>query len=184
MDVIQRLEPVIIEIERERECVVVVAHQAILRALYGYFMKIPLSVRVVGGGLPSYRGTPSGLRNGWRCFADSLNPHVGSGLGFRVEGRGRRAPGHPARALRLLHEDPPKRACLGQRPPFLSGHPQWAAQPNLRCAGWKECNAHVLQPSGADWNEETGCPPAGDPAADAEKPGAHAGRAHGLGLGV
>lgn len=45
MDVIQRLEPVIIEIERERECVVVVAHQAILRALYGYFMKIPLSVR-------------------------------------------------------------------------------------------------------------------------------------------
>jgi broad specificity phosphatase PhoE len=45
MDVIQRLEPVIIEIERERECVVVVAHQAVLRALYGYFMKIPLAVR-------------------------------------------------------------------------------------------------------------------------------------------
>lgn len=44
MDVIQRLEPVIIEIERERECVCVVAHQAILRALYGYFMKIPLAV--------------------------------------------------------------------------------------------------------------------------------------------
>lgn len=44
MDVIQRLEPVIIEIERERECVVVVAHQAVLRALYGYFMKIPLAV--------------------------------------------------------------------------------------------------------------------------------------------
>ena len=51
MDVIQRLEPVIIEIERERECVVVVAHQAILRALYGYFMKIPLSVRFVTGAL-------------------------------------------------------------------------------------------------------------------------------------
>jgi 6-phosphofructo-2-kinase/fructose-2,6-biphosphatase len=45
MDVIQRLEPVIIEIERERECVVVVAHQAVLRALYGYFMKVPLAVR-------------------------------------------------------------------------------------------------------------------------------------------
>ena len=45
MDVIQRLEPVIIEIERERECVVVVAHQAVLRALYGYFTKIPLAVR-------------------------------------------------------------------------------------------------------------------------------------------
>ncbi len=29
MDVIQRIEPVIIELERERECVVVVAHQAV-----------------------------------------------------------------------------------------------------------------------------------------------------------
>ncbi len=47
LDVIQRLEPVIIEIERERECVCVVAHQAILRALYGYFTKCPLKVRVV-----------------------------------------------------------------------------------------------------------------------------------------
>ena len=47
LDVIQRLEPVIIEIERERECVCVVAHQAILRALYGYFMKVgpPLAIR-------------------------------------------------------------------------------------------------------------------------------------------
>lgn len=45
LDVIQRLEPVIIEIERERECVCVVAHQAILRALYGYFTKCPLKVR-------------------------------------------------------------------------------------------------------------------------------------------
>ncbi|KAK9833381.1 hypothetical protein WJX81_000334 [Elliptochloris bilobata] len=42
MDVIQRLEPVVIEIERERECVCVVAHQAILRAIYGYFTKTPL----------------------------------------------------------------------------------------------------------------------------------------------
>lgn len=33
LDVIQRLEPVIIEIEREKECVCVVAHQAVLRAL-------------------------------------------------------------------------------------------------------------------------------------------------------
>ena len=31
MDVIQRVEPVIIELERERETVVVVAHQAVLR---------------------------------------------------------------------------------------------------------------------------------------------------------
>ncbi len=47
LDVIQRLEPVIIEIERERECVCVVAHQAILRALYGYFFRVPLAVRLI-----------------------------------------------------------------------------------------------------------------------------------------
>ena len=35
-DVIARLEPVIIEIERQRRPVVVVAHQAVLRALYAY----------------------------------------------------------------------------------------------------------------------------------------------------
>jgi 6-phosphofructo-2-kinase/fructose-2,6-biphosphatase len=29
---------VIIEIEREKECVMVVAHQAVLRAILGYFM--------------------------------------------------------------------------------------------------------------------------------------------------
>ena len=52
MDVIQRLEPVIIEIERERECVCVVAHQAILRALYGYFMKVPLAVDTLHPALP------------------------------------------------------------------------------------------------------------------------------------
>lgn len=43
-DVIARLETVIIELERERECVCVVAHQAILRALYGYFTDTPLHV--------------------------------------------------------------------------------------------------------------------------------------------
>jgi broad specificity phosphatase PhoE/predicted kinase len=37
-DVVQRLEPVIIEIEREQEPVLVIAHQAVLRALYAYFM--------------------------------------------------------------------------------------------------------------------------------------------------
>ena len=42
LDVIQRLEPVIIELERQRAPVVVVAHQAILRALYAYFMDKPL----------------------------------------------------------------------------------------------------------------------------------------------
>ena len=38
LDVIQRLEPVIIEIERQRSPVLIVAHQAVLRCLYGYFM--------------------------------------------------------------------------------------------------------------------------------------------------
>ncbi|KAM0044708.1 putative 6-phosphofructo-2-kinase, Fructose-2,6-bisphosphate 2-phosphatase [Helianthus debilis subsp. tardiflorus] len=37
LDVIQRLEPVIIELERQRAPVVVVSHQAVLRALYAYF---------------------------------------------------------------------------------------------------------------------------------------------------
>ena len=53
MDVIQRLEPVVIEIERERECVCVVAHQAILRAIYGYFTKTPLKAR----SLPAHLGS-------------------------------------------------------------------------------------------------------------------------------
>lgn len=42
LDVIQRLEPVVVEMERERESVCIVGHQAILRAIYGYFMRIPL----------------------------------------------------------------------------------------------------------------------------------------------
>ena len=37
-DVIDRLDPLIIELERQRSPVLVVAHQAVLRALYGYFV--------------------------------------------------------------------------------------------------------------------------------------------------
>ena len=40
-DVIGRLDPVIIELERQRTPVLVVAHQAILRALYGYLTGHP-----------------------------------------------------------------------------------------------------------------------------------------------
>ena len=40
-DVIQRLEPVILELERERGSVLIVAHQAVLRALYAYLMDLP-----------------------------------------------------------------------------------------------------------------------------------------------
>ncbi len=37
-DVIARLEPVIIELERQRRPLMVIAHQAVLRALYAYFI--------------------------------------------------------------------------------------------------------------------------------------------------
>ncbi len=40
-DVIRRLEPVIIELERQRDPVLVIAHQAVLRALYGYLQGLP-----------------------------------------------------------------------------------------------------------------------------------------------
>jgi len=40
-DVIQRLDRVIIELERHRNPVLVVAHQAVLRALYAYFVDLP-----------------------------------------------------------------------------------------------------------------------------------------------
>ena len=40
-DIIARLEPVIIELERQRVPVVVVAHQAVLRALYAYLVDLP-----------------------------------------------------------------------------------------------------------------------------------------------
>lgn len=40
-DVIQRLEPVIIELERQRRPVLVIAHNAVLRALYAYLTERP-----------------------------------------------------------------------------------------------------------------------------------------------
>ena len=41
VDLIQRLEPLAHELERSREPVVIVAHQAILRVLFAYFMGFP-----------------------------------------------------------------------------------------------------------------------------------------------
>ena len=41
LDVVRRLEPVIVELERERRPVLIVAHQAVLRALYAYLMDRP-----------------------------------------------------------------------------------------------------------------------------------------------
>src|SRR5208283_707532 len=40
-DVIQRLEPVIFELERVRAPVLIIGHQAVLRALYAYMMDEP-----------------------------------------------------------------------------------------------------------------------------------------------
>lgn len=40
-DVITRVEPVVFELERVREPIVVIAHQAVLRAIYGYLQQIP-----------------------------------------------------------------------------------------------------------------------------------------------
>jgi 6-phosphofructo-2-kinase / fructose-2,6-biphosphatase 3 len=40
-DVIQRLEPMIVDLERQRNPVLVIAHQAIVRALYGYLTGLP-----------------------------------------------------------------------------------------------------------------------------------------------
>jgi broad specificity phosphatase PhoE/predicted kinase len=41
LDVIQRLEPVIVELERQRMPVLVIAHQAVVRALYCYLIGMP-----------------------------------------------------------------------------------------------------------------------------------------------
>jgi broad specificity phosphatase PhoE/predicted kinase len=38
MDVIQRVEPVVLELERQKRPVLVISHQAVLRAIYGYLM--------------------------------------------------------------------------------------------------------------------------------------------------
>jgi broad specificity phosphatase PhoE/predicted kinase len=40
-DVIQRLEPLIVELERQRNPILVIGHQAVLRALYGYLTGRP-----------------------------------------------------------------------------------------------------------------------------------------------
>ncbi len=42
IDVINRLEPIIFEIERQKEPLMIIAHQAVLRCLYAYFLDLPL----------------------------------------------------------------------------------------------------------------------------------------------
>eukprot|EP00013_Stygamoeba_regulata_P013308 CAMPEP_0177667658 /NCGR_PEP_ID=MMETSP0447-20121125/22246_1 /TAXON_ID=0 /ORGANISM="Stygamoeba regulata, Strain BSH-02190019" /LENGTH=638 /DNA_ID=CAMNT_0019173915 /DNA_START=19 /DNA_END=1935 /DNA_ORIENTATION=+ len=40
-DLIQRLEPVVFELERQKNPIIIVGHQAVLRCIYSYFMDIP-----------------------------------------------------------------------------------------------------------------------------------------------
>ena len=42
MDVIQRIEPMIYEIERSKKPMIIIGHQAMLRCLYGYFSNVSL----------------------------------------------------------------------------------------------------------------------------------------------
>ena len=41
-DVITRLEPLIFEVERQKEPLLIVAHLAVLRCLYAYFLDLPM----------------------------------------------------------------------------------------------------------------------------------------------
>ena len=40
-DLIRRIEPAIIELERQRKAVLIIAHRAVLRCLYAYFTNLP-----------------------------------------------------------------------------------------------------------------------------------------------
>ena len=40
-DVIERLDPMVLDVERTRGPVLIVAHQAVIRALLGYFLDVP-----------------------------------------------------------------------------------------------------------------------------------------------
>lgn len=42
LDVIERVRPIIIELERQRRSIVVICHIAVLRCIYAYFMGVPL----------------------------------------------------------------------------------------------------------------------------------------------
>ena len=42
VDVINRLEPVIFELERQTEPLLIIGHQAVLRCLYAYFFDLPV----------------------------------------------------------------------------------------------------------------------------------------------
>jgi 6-phosphofructo-2-kinase/fructose-2,6-biphosphatase len=41
LDIIARLEPVILELERQEDPLLIIGHQAVLRCLYAYFLDLP-----------------------------------------------------------------------------------------------------------------------------------------------
>lgn len=70
-DVITRLEPVIIEMERQRQPILIIAHQAVLRALYAYLMdQAPQDV--LRKEIPLH--TVIELRPGPYAFEETLHP--------------------------------------------------------------------------------------------------------------
>ncbi|KAJ1460390.1 6-phosphofructo-2-kinase-domain-containing protein [Pelagophyceae sp. CCMP2097] len=64
LDVIARLRPILIELERERQSVLLVAHMAVLRCLYAYFVGTPVDqipyLRIPSGAVVELTPTPHG----------------------------------------------------------------------------------------------------------------------------
>jgi broad specificity phosphatase PhoE len=95
IDVIQRLEPVIFELERQRNPVIVIGHQAVLRCLYAYFLEkdasecpyLPIPIHTVIEIEPKAYGcverqfplvSPTELKEANRVFVSPPTPHTPS----------------------------------------------------------------------------------------------------------
>eukprot|EP01034_Spumella_vulgaris_P022553 gene22554-28687_t len=72
MDVIERIRPVIIELERQRRSIVIVCHVAVLRCIHAYFMDVPIQDLPVNDLLPHhvYELTPGPFG----CTCDVVDP--------------------------------------------------------------------------------------------------------------
>lgn len=69
------------EVEREKECVCIVSHQAVLRALYGYFMNVDLEVGPCTGGAGGVEWW------WWWCVGGEGAPRGGEGEGRQAAAR-------------------------------------------------------------------------------------------------
>lgn len=80
-DLVQRLEPVIMELERQ-ENVLVICHQAVLRCLLAYFLDKSAGAAVlpgllwVGAGIRSLSGSPEGKRETGLGVWGAADPHL------------------------------------------------------------------------------------------------------------